>query len=198
MPKPADPNQLTLWGDDAPPLFSADSAGGREDTARESALPGMDALASETAPPGSFAARRPMRLLLADDEAPNRTALRALLKRLGYACREAADGREAVERFTEDPADCVFLDVDMPGMDGLEAARAMRERERAQKGSGRARIVAVTANVAANTAERCARAGMDGRLAKPADLKEVRGELEKAWQRLRDRRRREASGRQGA
>jgi len=188
MPKkPPDPNQLPLWGIDAP-RPPAGASTGRE-AAGGTALPGMEGMVGEETAPDSFAGRRPMRLLLADDEAPNRAALRSLLNRLGYACREAANGREAAARFAEEPADCVFLDVDMPEMDGLQAARAMREQERA-KGRGRqARIVAVTANTAANTAERCRRAGMDARLGKPLDPEGVRGELEKAWRRLRERRR---------
>ena len=67
-----------------------------------------------------------------------------------------------------DTFDCVLLDVEMPGLDGYETARKLRELE-AEKNWRRTPVIALTANTAPEDKERCLASGMDGHLAKPFD-----------------------------
>jgi two-component system sensor histidine kinase BarA len=118
----------------------------------------------------------PRRVLLADDERVSRFAARRFLEKAGYAVDEVADGRAAVAAATSEarPAYAlILLDYEMPLLDGVEAARQIREAERARGGGGggaaRVPIVALTAHHAADVAERCTEAGMDGCLTKPLE-----------------------------
>jgi CheY-like chemotaxis protein len=95
----------------------------------------------------------------------------ALLELRGHEVRIANNGREAIERFESEPFDVVLMDVEMPVMDGIEAAIRIRALE--QTSGGRIPIIAMTAHVLADVQERCRAAGMDDYLAKPiqpADL----------------------------
>lgn len=112
------------------------------------------------------------RVLVVEDNEVNQRVLLRLLERLGQHTDVAADGLEALEATARRPYDLVLMDLQMPGMDGLAATRALRERE-AREG-GRLRIVALTANAYAEDRERCRAAGMDGFLAKPVSLAQLR------------------------
>jgi CheY-like chemotaxis protein len=114
----------------------------------------------------SLAAALPLRVLLADDNEINQKVLLRLLARLGYRPDLACNGLEALSAFQRQRYDIVFMDVRMPGCDGLEATRRIRALE-AQSGRPRCPIVAMTANAMPGDREICLAAGMDEYVAKP-------------------------------
>ncbi|QNG52209.1 response regulator [Pseudonocardia petroleophila] len=106
-----------------------------------------------------------LRLLLAEDNPVNRTLALAMLTKLGHTADVATTGLEVLDAVAARPYDAVLLDVQMPEMDGLEAARRIRA------GEGRGPwLVAVTANAMDGDREMCLAAGMDDYLAKPIRL----------------------------
>jgi len=107
-----------------------------------------------------------MRVLVVDDHPVNVMLLEELLSRLGCVPRVARDGLEAVSEWKRGGLDLVLMDVQMPGISGLEATRQIREHE-AQQGMQRTPIVAITANAARGDREICMAAGMDSYLSKP-------------------------------
>jgi signal transduction histidine kinase/CheY-like chemotaxis protein len=114
----------------------------------------------------------PRRVLLAEDVELNRDIIRTILERDGHRVAIAENGREAVRRVRQERFDLVLMDVHMPVMDGLDAARAIRGLPGP---AGATPIIALTANVMAAEQEKCRVAGMDGVLMKPIDWTEVRG-----------------------
>ena len=106
-----------------------------------------------------------LKILVAEDNLVNQRLAARLLEKKGHRVEIVANGREAVEALEKEPFDLVLMDVQMPEMDGLEATRAIRERE---KGTERhLPIVALTAHALKRDEERCMAAGMDGHLTKP-------------------------------
>jgi signal transduction histidine kinase/CheY-like chemotaxis protein len=119
-----------------------------------------------------------LRILLAEDNAVNRTLAIRALERRGHTVLVARNGREALEILTRERVDVVLMDIQMPEMDGLQATAAIREMEKTS--GGRLPIVALTANAMRGDGERCLAQGMDAYLAKPfriADLDRVLGEV---------------------
>jgi signal transduction histidine kinase/ActR/RegA family two-component response regulator len=114
----------------------------------------------------------PLRILAADDNATNRQILKALLEPLGAVVEVVDDGRAAVDALAEETFDLVLMDAQMPGMDGIEAAREVRALEARLK-RRRTPILAVTANVMADQVEAYRAAGMDGWVAKPIALEDL-------------------------
>ncbi len=129
-------------------------------------------------PPGSRPGAVPSgrRVLVAEDNPVNRKVIQAMLQHLGTAVECVEDGVEAVEATARAAYDLVLLDIYMPVLDGLAAARAIRARE-AAGGGGHLRLVALTANAFAADREACEAAGMDGFLAKPITLDTLRAVL---------------------
>ncbi len=123
-----------------------------------------------------LADRLPLRLLLADDNAINRKVGLSLLRKLGYDADMVQDGREVLEALESKPYDIVFLDVQMPEMDGLEAARQICQQWPAGK---RPRIVAMTGNALLGDRERCLEAGMDDYISKPIRVSDLQAALER-------------------
>jgi len=108
---------------------------------------------------------RGLRVLLVEDNLANRQVALRLLEREGYRVVVSGNGKEALKALENEPFDLVLMDVQMPEMDGLEAAAAIRAKER-QTGS-RVPILAMTAHAMKGDEERCLRAGMDAYIAKP-------------------------------
>jgi two-component system, sensor histidine kinase len=113
--------------------------------------------------------RAPLRVLLADDNAINRKVGVALLGTLGCTVDVVNDGAEAVAQIGARAYDLVFLDVQMPVMDGYEAARRIRTAW-AGRDAARPRLIAMTANARQVDRDRCLEAGMDDFLGKPLQL----------------------------
>ena len=108
---------------------------------------------------------RPLNILLAEDNSVNREVAVDMLEGLGHTVATAADGREAVACWRVGAFDVILMDVHMPEMDGLEATRVIRERERHV---GRVTpIIAITANTTTEQRDICLAAGMTNYLAKP-------------------------------
>jgi GAF domain-containing protein/CheY-like chemotaxis protein len=132
------------------------SAGPSDRTVRTPDRPSVD--------PG-LAARHPLRILLAEDNAVNQKLALRLLANMGYSADVAVDGARAVEAVEGGEYDVVLMDVQMPELDGLEATRRIRARwpER------RLHIVAMTANAMAGDRDACLAAGMNDYISKPID-----------------------------
>ena len=111
-----------------------------------------------------MAERHPLRILLAEDNAVNQKVAIAMLNRLGYRADVAGNGLEAVEAVRSRDYDLVFMDLQMPELDGLGAMRQIHDDS---VGGRRPRIVALTANALEQDREECLAAGMDDYLTKP-------------------------------
>jgi signal transduction histidine kinase len=122
-----------------------------------------------------FAGKR-RRVLVAEDNPVNLQVVQALLQHLGAEVECVVDGAQAVAATHQAAYDLVLLDLQMPVLDGLAAARAIRAHE-AEKGGPRLRLVAVTANAFAADRQAALAAGMDGFLAKPITLDTLRAVL---------------------
>ncbi len=116
-------------------------------------------------------------VLLAEDNLVNQKVAIKLLRMLGHEVRVANTGAEAVKLFEQECVDMVFMDVQMPGMDGFEATRRIRDLQAASGKFGP--IVAMTAHAMKGDRERCLEAGMDDYLAKPIDRTELKRVVEK-------------------
>lgn len=110
------------------------------------------------------------RVLLVDDSAVNREMVGALLAGMGLEVETATDGAEGVEALRRGRHDLVLMDVQMPGMDGLAATRAIRALDEAAAATP---ILALTANVQPEQQARCREAGMDGLIGKPVSPAEL-------------------------
>lgn len=111
-----------------------------------------------------MAGRHPLRILLAEDNLVNQKLALRLLAQMGYRADLASNGVEALESVARQTYDVVLMDVQMPEMDGLEAARRITTRYPSDQ---RPRIVAMTANAMQGDREMCLEAGMDDYIAKP-------------------------------
>jgi CheY-like chemotaxis protein len=111
-----------------------------------------------------MAARHPLRILLAEDNVVNQKLAMRILQQMGYRADLASNGLEAVESVARQTYDVVLMDVQMPEMDGLDAAREICGRWSPQE---RPRIVAMTANAMQGDRDMCLAAGMDDYLTKP-------------------------------
>lgn len=118
------------------------------------------------------------RVLVIDDNSVNRKLASALLERMGIVVETAEDGRAGLARIAEGDFDLVLMDVEMPEMDGIAATRALRASEAAQ-GLGNLPVVALTANAMTEDRQRCNEAGMNGYVAKPIVVAQLKGELER-------------------
>ena len=127
----------------------------------------------------------PMRILLAEDQQVNQQVLTFMLERLGYTCEIVADGEAAVAALTERTFDVVFMDVQMPRMDGLQATTKITELVNIER---RPWIIAMTANALNGDREVCLAAGMNDYLSKPVSMQPLSQALARAWSFLQTRR----------
>jgi CheY-like chemotaxis protein/HPt (histidine-containing phosphotransfer) domain-containing protein len=137
-----------------------------------------------------MARRHPLRILLAEDNVVNQKLALRLLERMGYRADVAANGLEAVAAVERQPYDLVFMDVQMPEMDGFEATREIVRRWPEGR---RPRIVAMTANAMQGDRELCRAAGMDDYVSKPIRVEELVAALERSAAREPESRRPESS-----
>ena len=124
-------------------------------------------------PPAVSATR--LRVLLAEDNAVNQRVGRRLLEKFGHFVVVVGDGRLAVRAIEKQDFDVVFMDVQMPELDGIEAAVEIRQKE--QTSGKHQKIIAMTAHAMKGDRERCLAAGMDGYLSKPIRVDELTAAL---------------------
>ena len=132
------------------------------------------------APPqfdATFAARYPLRVLVAEDNPVNQKVIVTMLGRFGYRADIASNGKEALDALHRQPYDLVLMDVQMPEMDGLEASRRIRSD---WPGEDRPRVIALTANAMSDDRDTCLEAGMDDYLSKPVQVAELLDALRRA------------------
>ena len=121
-----------------------------------------------------------LRVLLVEDNPANQKLATYILKDRGHVVEIAGNGREAVSLSEKNCYDVILMDVQMPGMGGLEATAAIRAREYAgrEDSGGRVPIIAMTAHAMKGDREECLAAGMDGYLSKPINGRELLGLVE--------------------
>ena len=122
--------------------------------------------------------RMPLRILLAEDNVVNQRLAVRLLEKQGHMVFLASDGVKALEAMEKDSFDLVFMDVQMPVMDGVEATAAIREKEKAT--GTHIPIVAMTAHAMAGDRQRFLESGMDGYVSKPVHSQELFDAIETA------------------
>ena len=134
---------------------------------------------SPTIEPTADATDAPMgarlRVLLVEDHAISRQVAAAMIERLGCQVDSVADGRDALAVLDAGPYDVVFMDMQLPGLDGLAATAELRRRE-ARTGR-HVPVIALTANAMTDDRQRCLQAGMDDYLAKPLRTRALRQAL---------------------
>jgi PAS domain S-box-containing protein len=186
-------------GPDVLPLVMLTSLGRREEGHEEVALAAyltkpirpsqlldvlMDAFGSgpaatpaTSATPSADAAtdRRPLRILVAEDNATNQQLAGLILQKIGHRADMVGNGLEALEALERQRYDVVLMDVQMPEMDGLEASRRIHQRW----AKHRPHIIAVTANALPEERESCIAAGMDGYVSKPIRVDDLVAALDR-------------------
>lgn len=129
-----------------------------------------------------LAERLPLRILVVEDNPINQQVSTKILSRMGYSPSVANNGIEALAAVQQGTYDLIFMDLQMPEMDGLEATRRIRQREAERPDwADRASliIVALTTHTTPADRERCTVAGMDDFLAKPLEVDSLQATIEK-------------------
>ncbi len=121
-----------------------------------------------------FGQRRPLRLLLAEDNIINQKVATRILSQMGYRPDVVHNGVEVLQALERQKYDVILMDVQMPDMDGLEATRRIRKE---YTGARRPWIIAMTANAMDSDRKNCFDAGMDGYLSKPVRIEALEAEL---------------------
>jgi CheY-like chemotaxis protein len=132
------------------------------------------------APLPLLSGKYPLRILLAEDNPINQQLALIILTKMGYAPELAENGKEVLDRLREKHFDLIFMDIQMPEMDGLEATRIIRATHAVQP-----LIIAMTANATREDREECLAEGMNDYLSKPVSLDELIQVLEKWGRRVR-------------
>ena len=129
----------------------------------------LDTSINKTAIDPSFAEKFPLRILLVEDNKTNQLVACAMLKKLGYQVdRIANNGLEALQALQNHSYDLIFMDVQMPEMDGLTATKIIRTELMSQ-----VRIVAITADAMPEDCQACIEAGMNAYISKPINIEEI-------------------------
>jgi CheY-like chemotaxis protein len=124
-----------------------------------------------------LADRHPLRVLVAEDNGVNQKVALAMLRHLGYRADLAGDGLEAVEAVRRVPYDVVFMDLQMPELDGVDATRQIIAEHPPGR---RPRIIALTANAFEEDRAACLAAGMDDYVSKPLKTETLEAALVRA------------------
>ncbi len=122
-----------------------------------------------------MAKKRPLRILLAEDNRVNQAVALRMLERMGYQADAVGNGTEALEAYSRQPYDVILMDIQMPEMDGEEATRRIRRRWPIQR---QPYIIALTANALSGDREKYMASGMDDYLSKPMRAEELVRALE--------------------
>ena len=118
-----------------------------------------------------------LKVLLAEDNKVNQKLAVTVLERLGHAVTVVEDGAQAVSLSGTGSFDLILMDMQMPVMGGIDATRAIREREKSEGDGDRQLIVAMTANAMPRDRDRCLEAGMDGYISKPISKNQLIEEI---------------------
>lgn len=135
-------------------------------------LPVQPAPVTPAAPQPEESADDSLRILAAEDNPTNQHVLRAVMEALGLDVEIVRDGAEALASWRKGTFDLILMDIQMPVMDGMEAARAIRREEAAARRT-RTPILALTANALSHQIEEYMAAGMDGHVAKPIEIEKL-------------------------
>jgi len=119
---------------------------------------------------------KPLRILIAEDNVINQKLILRILKSIGYGGEVVNSGKEVVEKVRSSRYDVVFMDVQMPEMDGFEATKKIHETVPKEQWPI---IIAMTAHALQGDRERCLEAGMDDYMSKPILIEDVRKCLER-------------------
>ena len=139
---------------------------------------------AEDGPPPDRGADR-LRVLVAEDHPVNQRLTVRVLEKEGHSVTVVPNGKAAVEAFEAERFDVILMDLQMPEMSGIQAATAIRERERSR--GGRIPIIALTANARDVDRDECFQAGMDAFVSKPFRPKKLLEVVHKALQSHRER-----------
>jgi PAS domain S-box-containing protein len=131
----------------------------------------------ESPPPLLVSENEPLKVLLVEDDASSRLAVKGLLSRLGHMTTEAENGDQALRIFKEQRFDVVLMDIQMPGIDGLATSKMMRDQTRFGDKADTP-IIALTAYAMVGDKEKFLAVGMDAYVPKPCDLQSLRSALQ--------------------
>jgi len=140
---------------------------------------GSAAEAEELPQAAADVGQRSVRVLAAEDNVVNQKVLKAIVEPMDVELAMVGDGRAAVEAWRDGDYDVILMDIQMPVMDGIAAAKAIRAAERAEQRS-RTPILALTANALVHQVEEYLAAGMDGHVAKPIEISKLYDAMSRA------------------
>ena len=164
------------------PVGPAELISGFAKSLGPSAIKGVNG-AADTEASISIQKRRAFKILVAEDNLINQKLAKYILSNLGHEVTLASNGREALEFSATNNYDFILMDVQMPVMDGLEATRMIREREK--RSDAHIPIIALTAHAMKGDRERCLEAGMDDYISKPINYPELMDSIDKIQQKTR-------------
>lgn len=124
---------------------------------------------NKSRPVENLGEKNPLRILVAEDNPSNQKVLVEMLKRMGYTADAVADGREVLQALEMRPYDLVLMDIRMPEMDGITAAKEIRRRWP----NSHTKIIAITAYALAGDRESCLEVGIDNYIAKPVKMEDL-------------------------
>jgi CheY-like chemotaxis protein/CHASE3 domain sensor protein/HPt (histidine-containing phosphotransfer) domain-containing protein len=150
-----------------------------------------DPATSSSTPDQPLAARLPLQILVAEDNPVNQRMALHMLARMGYRADLASNGLEVLQALERQAYDVVFMDLQMPELDGLESTRRIREQ---WPGAARPRIIAMTANTTQEDREACIAAGMDDYINKPLRSEALQEALERCSETIRRQTGRDVGG----
>ncbi len=126
----------------------------------------------------------PLRILLAEDNSVNQRVASRMLEKYGHAVTIVCNGRDALAAWECKPFDLILMDVQMPEMDGLESAAAIRQRERAKGRGEHIPMIALTAHAMSSDRAACLAVGMDGFVTKPIRMDDLIREISRVQESL--------------
>lgn len=130
----------------------------------------------QVAPVKNLSKQIPLQILVAEDNDVNQQLITIILKRLGYDVEMVNDGKEVLKKISEQKFDIIFMDVQMPELDGIEATREIVKK---LSKNDRPKIIAMTAFALQGDKEKCIEAGMDDYISKPIKIEEIQHLIEK-------------------